>query len=47
MRYSGRTDHLAFSANTPAQEQYLPHSLKQAAVGIGINMNANKTEHMF
>ena len=35
---------LAFLANTTAQAESLLHSLKQAARGIGLYVNANKTK---
>ena len=33
-------------ANTPAQAKTLVHSLKWAAGGIGLHVNADKTEYM-
>ena len=39
-------DDLVLLANTPDQTKSLLHSLKQAAGGIGLNLNANKTEFM-
>ena len=39
-------DYLALLANTPTQAESLLHSLEQAAAGIGLNVNANKTEFM-
>ena len=39
-------DDLALLANTPNQEETLLHSLEQAAAGIGLHVNANKTEYM-
>ena len=33
-------------ANTPAQAESLLHSLEQAAAGIGLHVNAHKTEYM-
>ena len=33
-------------ANTPAQAKSLLHSLKQAAGGIDLHLNADKTEYM-
>ena len=36
-------DDLAFQANTPAQAEFLLHSLEQAARGIGLYVEANKT----
>ena len=40
------TDDIALLANTPAQAETLLHSLGRAAVGIGLNANAHKTEYM-
>ena len=40
-------DNIALLANTSTQVESLLHSLKQAAVGIGLYVNANKTEYMF
>ena len=39
-------DAMAFLANTPAQAESLLHSLEHAARGIGLHVNANKTEQM-
>ena len=39
-------DDIALLANTPAQAESLLHSLKQAAAGIGLHVNADKTEYM-
>ena len=36
-------DDLAILVNTPTQTKFLLHSLEQAAIGIGLSMNANKT----
>ena len=36
-----------FLANTPTQAESLLHSLEQAARGIGLNMNSDKTEFMY
>ena len=33
-------------ANTPNQAETLLHSLERAAAGIGLHVNANKTEYM-
>ena len=33
-------------ANTPAQAETMLHSLEQAAGGIGLHVNADKTEYM-
>ena len=37
---------LALLANTPNQAETLLHSLERAAAGIGLHVNANKTEYM-
>ena len=37
---------LAILANTPNQAETLLHSLEQAAVGIGLHVNAHKTKYM-
>ena len=42
----GSTDDLPLLVNTPAQAKSLLHSLEQAAGGISLNKNANKTEFM-
>ena len=39
-------DDIAILANTPDQAETLLHSLEQAAVGIGLYVNAHKTEYM-
>ena len=39
-------DDIALLANTPAQAETLLHSLERAAVGIGLYVNAEKTEYM-
>ena len=39
-------DDIALLANTPNQAKTLLHSLERAAEGIGLNVNAHKTEHM-
>ena len=39
-------DDIAILANTPNQAETLLHSLERAAAGIGIHVNANKTEYM-
>ena len=39
-------DHIAFLANTPAQAKSMLHSLGRAASGIGLHVNAEKTEYM-
>ena len=40
------TDDIGFLANAPAQAETLLHSLEQAAAGIGLHVNAHKTEYM-
>ena len=49
-RYPAETityaDDIAILANTPAQAETLLHSLEQAASGIGLHVNAHKTEYM-
>ena len=39
-------DDIAFLADTPAQAKTLLHSLERAAAGIGLHVNADKTEYM-
>ena len=39
-------DDLALLANTPNQAETLLHSLERAAAGIGLHINAHKTEYM-
>ena len=38
------TDDLRLLENTPAQAEFLMHSLQQAAEGIGFYVDANKTK---
>ena len=38
------TDDIVLLVNTPAQAKSLMHTFEQAAGGIGLHMNANKTE---
>ena len=52
-RYSAKTitdadyaDDIAILANTPNQAKTLLHSLERAAAGIGLHVNAHKTEYM-
>ena len=52
-RYAAKTitdtncaDDLALLANTPNQAETLLHSLERAAAGIGIHVNAHRTEYM-
>ena len=40
------TDDIALLANTPNQAETLLHSLERAATGIGLHVNALKTEYM-
>ena len=40
------TDDIAILANTPNQAETLLHSLERAAAGIGLHVNAHKTEYM-
>ena len=39
-------DNIAILANTPNQAETLLHSLERAAAGIGLHVNAHKTEYM-
>ena len=39
-------DHIAILANTPNQAETLLHNLERAAAGIGLHVNAHKTEYM-
>ncbi len=39
-------DDITLLANTPAQAETQLHSLEQAAAGIGLHINAHKTEYM-
>ena len=39
-------DDLALLANTPNQAETQLHSLERAAAGIGLHVNAHKTEYM-
>ena len=40
------TDDIALLANTPTQAKSLLHNLEQAAGGIGLHMNIDKTEYL-
>ena len=40
------TDDIALLVNTPNQAETLLHSLERAAAGIGLHVNAHKTEYM-
>ena len=53
LRYPAKTitdadyaDDIAILANTPNQAETLLHSLERANTGIGLHVNAHKTEHM-
>ena len=39
-------DYIVILANTPNQAETLLHSLERAAAGIGLHVNAHKTEYM-
>ena len=39
-------DDIAILANAPARAETLLHSLERAAAGIGLHVNAPKTEYM-
>ena len=39
-------DDITLLTNTPAQTETLLHSLERAAAGIGLHVNAEKTEYM-
>ena len=39
-------DDIALLANTPVQSETLLHSQDRAAAGIGLHVNAHKTEYM-
>ena len=52
-RYTAKTitdanyaDDITILANTPNQAETLLHSLERAAAGIGLHVNAHKTEYM-
>ena len=47
-RHSAKTitDDIAILANAPAQAETLPHSLERASIGIGLHVNAHKTEYV-
>ena len=40
-------DNIALLINAPAQAETLLRSLERAAAGIGLHVNAHKTEYMF
>ena len=39
-------DNIVLPENTPTQTEFRMHSLEQTAGGIGLNMNADKTEYI-
>ena len=41
------TDDIAILANTPNQAERLLHSFERVAAGIGLHVNAHKTEYMY
>ena len=43
---AGYTDDIALLANVPAQAETLLHSLERTTTGIGLHVNAHKTEYM-
>ena len=43
---AGYADDIAILANTPNQAETLLHSLGRATAGIGLHVNAHKTEYM-
>ena len=43
---ANNADDIAILANTPNQAETLLHSLEWAATGIGLHVNAHKTEYM-
>ena len=46
IKENGFANDIALLANTPAHAETLLHSLERAAVGIGLHVNAHKTEYM-
>ena len=40
-------DDIAFLVNTPNQTETLLHTLEHATAGIGLHVNAHKTEYMW
>ena len=40
------TDDIALLANAPANTEIQQHNLERAAAGIGLQVNAHKTEYM-
>ena len=52
-RYLGETitdadnaDGIALLSNTPTQAEFKLHSLEQAAEGVGVHINTDKTEYI-
>ena len=46
MRDADYADDLVLLTNTPAQAESLLHNLVQAAKGLGLYVNANKTKYI-
>ena len=46
IREADYADDIALLANIPAQAETLIHNLNRAAGGIGLHVNADKTEYM-
>ena len=44
--FADYADGIALLANTPEQAETLLHSLERATAGIGLHVNAHKTEYM-
>ena len=44
--YADYADDIAILVNAPAQAETLLHSLERAAAGIGLHVNARKTEYI-
>ena len=40
------TDYIAILANVPTQSKTLLHSLERTTAGIGLHVNAHKTEYV-
>ena len=40
-------DDITLLANSPAQAESMLHSLRRAAAGVGLIVNADKTEYVF
>ena len=43
---AGYVNDITLSTNAPAQAKALLHSLEQAAAGIGLQVNADKTKYV-